>query len=161
MASGWCIVVANERQKSRGRAILPIISTHARSYGHDPPWYLLHNCKLGLCMRHFMIVKMSWDDKGEILTKQNKTKNPWTHWLANSDAGVTFHLLNTMVTYCTKRIDEVPVTGCQVYNGFRLVVPTACLLPTTSDSAIAADVVGVATSSLAVERTASILVGTA
>ena len=91
----------------------------------------------------------------------NKTKHPRTHWHANSDAGVTFHLLNTMVTYCTKRIDEVPVTGCQVYNGFRLVVPTACLLPTTSDSAIAADVVGVATSSLAVERTASILVGTA
>ena len=89
----------------------------------------------------------------------NKTKNPRTHWLANSDAGVTFHLLNTMVTY--KRIDEVPVTGCQVYNRFRLVVPTACLLPTTSDSAIAADVVGVAISSLAVERTASILVGTA
>ena len=59
------------------------------------------------------------------------TVEQFIDWLANTDADVTFHgkpigdlsdfskrnALNTMVTYCTKRIDDLCGGSCQVYNG--------------------------------------------
>ena len=70
-------------------------------------------------------------------------------WLENTDADVTFHgkplgdlsdlskrnALNTVVTYCTKRIDDLCGGSCQVYNGGATCIAasgTACLSATNN-----------------------------
>ena len=59
------------------------------------------------------------------------TIEQFKHWLANTDAEVTFHgkplgdlsdlhkrnALNTIVTYCSNRIDNLCGGPCTVYNG--------------------------------------------
>ena len=59
------------------------------------------------------------------------TVEQFKHWLATTDADVTFHgkpigdladfskrnALDTMVTYCTKKIDDLCGGSCSVYNG--------------------------------------------
>jgi len=77
------------------------------------------------------------------------TVEQFRHWLANTDADVTFHgkpigdlsyfskrnALDTMLTYCTSRIDDICGGDCQVYNGGPTCIDapgTSCLFATTN-----------------------------
>ncbi|KAI0310234.1 hypothetical protein OF83DRAFT_1278926 [Amylostereum chailletii] len=71
--------------------------------------------------------RMSWLG---LLTVANYliTENEFRYWLANTDANLTFigapinalaprSALNTQVTYCSSRIDNLCGGACTVYNG--------------------------------------------
>ena len=77
------------------------------------------------------------------------TIEQFKHWLANTDADVVFHgkpigdprlsdfykrnALDTMVTYCNRRIDNICGGDCQVYNGGPTCIDapgTSCLFAT-------------------------------
>ena len=77
------------------------------------------------------------------------TIEQYKHWLENTDAVVTFHgkplgdlsslskrnALNTVVTYCTQRIDDICGGTCQTYNGGATCINspgTSCLIATSN-----------------------------
>ena len=77
------------------------------------------------------------------------TIEQYKHWLENTDAVVTFHgkplgdlsslskrnALNTIVTYCTERIDDLCGGSCQTYNGGATCIDapgTSCLSATNN-----------------------------
>ena len=77
------------------------------------------------------------------------TIEQYKHWLENTDAVVTFHgkplgdlsslskrnALNTVVTYCTQRIDDICGGTCQTYNGGATCINspgTSCLIATNN-----------------------------
>ena len=91
---------------------------------------------------HLLIAHFA--SQGDVMTIEQ-----FKHWLANTDADVTFHgkplgdladlhkrnALDTIVTYCTKRIDDLCGGTCNVYNGGATCIPasgTSCLSATNN-----------------------------